>query len=342
MSIASRKVRSQPASNAAARRSDDSQTAGEASISIAQIGDRRFEIALGDETIEKLGESFRERPSQTSFTSILSLLGKTIGVALLTAGGAAFFQYVSWLNAERLQAATETATKAASAYRDAASAIGQRYYASFVIVDAIEDLNGKSDEAKNQLSAAVDKTSRARFDSYYAMLAAWNENYAHLLTEIDNRLDRPILSIVRPDQTDKPISWKSTDRVDCDQSLIAQVSAIGFPKQSLKAQLAVISGCYGKVHQAYSAIRNKALNGDAGAFDDAAVSDFRKKLSGAISMTNVFACFATRRINYYYTERGFAILSPHKILEWIFSKRHARAEAEIHGAEEECAILDAE
>jgi hypothetical protein len=307
---------------------------------IEKVGDTGINIVVDGAALQKVAAGFRTKAVPPSFLkSAASLVLKTFGVALLTTGGAGLFQYVSWWNAERLQAAADIAAKAAGVYKETANAIGRRYYASAVVVDAVQDLVGRQGDAKDALSSSLDRLSRSRFDSYYAMLTSWNENYVRLLTDIDYKLDRPIFSEARVAENVNPISWQQTQSVDCSRALIEQVEKIGFHSHNLKAQFAVIAGCYAKINSEYGSIKQKALAGDSAAFALETLSAFNKKLDDASSMSNVFACYAGSRIEFYNDEKEYAILSPKKVYERVFSTRSARANQQFSDAAKKCGAI---
>jgi hypothetical protein len=257
-------------------------------------------------------------------------------------------QYVSWINTNWQSAAEHIVTRAATAFKQAESAIEDRRYASFVVLDAFQDLANRNG-AVDDLSNAHIKHDRDRIDAYYTQLDAWNDAYNGNLIAIDYDLDHPIYQ-----QADQELKIESTisttkflPKLDCSDDLREAVTKGKQHGGSLKAQFAVIGMCYMCLNEQLDASIS-AVKPDAGAVTKPSASttageptsmvvkgpakdqsnkklcpadpdvDLSRRLSNEATMIDVFECNARQRIKFYIDEVQYNIVSPLSFLRWLF------------------------
>jgi len=91
---------------------------------------------IESDQLEQIGSKLRGPRRFSIFNSVVLPALVTLLTTILTGT----FQYVSWINTVRLQAASDVADRAAKTFDQVASLIGQRRYATFVFIPSVRDL----------------------------------------------------------------------------------------------------------------------------------------------------------------------------------------------------------
>lgn len=324
------------------------------SVVVEQDGPQKFKIQSGQ--LEQIGRQLRGRRRFSVFYSLVLPALVTLLTTILTGT----FQYLSWINTVRLQAATAVADRAATTYEQAAALVGDRLYSTLVFIPSVRDLalprpvapappaaptdklqppNAVSVSATpaqpaggaQPLSMVSDALVKLRYETYYDQLKRWNERYDRLLTDIDYNLDRPILADARVKRTAITVYAKHLKKIDCNDGLVEGIEKAHLDSHSLKLQFAVLNHCFGELHGALDYRLTKILKQSAGAFDDKFIADARDRLDHIRSSANEFRCIALLRIDYYKAQKEKSIVVPSFIRRWLF--RPAKVEAEAHFAQ---------
>ena len=260
----------------------------EPSVYIEQEETNKFKIQ--SDQLEQIGARLRGPRHFSIFQSIILPIIVTVATLIFTS----LFQYVSWYNSVNLQNATDVAVNAERAYEKAAEAIGKRQYATFVFLPSLRDLvrdaktgvetntkasteeNGKvglksrKDAKSSPLSAVAIapfeiplhksdlENKQQRFASYYKQLKLWNENYDHLLTDIDYALDRPVFRQVEK-ETQKT-SYGKLSQIHCSNSLTKELERLQFNSDSLKLRFAGINMCFMNTSKGLDQLLTEAIS----------------------------------------------------------------------------------
>lgn len=172
---------------------------------------------------------------------------------------------------------------------------------------------------------------------YYDALRDWNTGYDLLLTTIDYSLDRSIFRSAEI-STKNPISANLTNKLDCTSALNKEMNDVGMDSRSLKGQFAVIRTCFMRATKDFDALKTKVLFEPTVIIDDTTMRNAEDHLSAIDLMSNVFRCYALRRIEYYYGQKALAILSPSSVYQRIVNWRKQLALDQFKSADQQCAI----
>ncbi len=284
--------------------SNASATTGPITIVVETEDNKKFKIATAD--LATAAAQLRPKAAFSAFNSIIVPIGVTILTAIVTTGVGQFFQWVSWRNSVVLQEAHDRVARATAAYDKAAAAIGVRYYATYVFLDAIKDLVNRKDDVDSHLYRLDLELNKRRFDDYYGQLKRWNETNEQILTEIDFALDRPV-------GIEERKRFAQMSKIDCTKSMTEQLAAQNLRPGSLKLQFAVITRCFGGGLPALSAfmrMKDRASSDPASVVDAKLATDAEDALNDVNSSANIFRCYALSRIDFLRSREGRAIYIP--------------------------------
>jgi hypothetical protein len=127
------------------------------------------------------------------------------------------------------------------------------------------------DKKDNDISlhkSALD-TKQKRFASYYEQLKLWNENYDHLLSEIEYALDRPVFGQADKKNEDFRIYRAKIREIDClNYSFSEELEKLHLNGHSLKLRFAVIHNCFMIINNALNKQMNEAISKTLPSFDE--------------------------------------------------------------------------
>ena len=127
------------------------------------------------------------------------------------------------------------------------------------------------DKKDNEISlhkSALD-TKQKRFASYYEQLKLWNENYDHLLSEIEYALDRPVFGQADKKNEDFRIYRAKIKKIDClNYSFSEELEKQQLNAHGLKLRFAVIHNCFMIINNALNMQMNEAISKTLPSFDD--------------------------------------------------------------------------
>jgi hypothetical protein len=336
-----------------------SETPSDVSVVVEQDGPQKFKIQSGQ--LEQIGRQLRGRRRFSIFNSIVLPALVTVLTTILTGT----FQYLSWINTVRLQAASAVAERAAAAYEQSAALIGERIYGTEVFIPTVRDLaqtlpikqvpaaaaptvpptNAGGIQLSSHQSAAPEMTIplttisaallKRRYDTYYAQLKQWKERYDQLLTDIDYDLDRPIFVDAK---IGKPVTIHAKDlqKINCDGGLIDPIRSAGLDAHSLKMQFAVLNHCFARLHASYELQLNKVLQHEANVLDPESIKLANERLDNLRGSANEFRCVALLRIDYYKAQKEKSIFIPPFIRRLLFNPLKTDAERHFKRADEAC------
>jgi hypothetical protein len=311
-----------------------------ASVYIEQEEANKFKIE--SEQLEQIGAQLRGPPKPFSifYTIILPLI-VSAGTVILSS----LFQYISWYNSVNLQSATEVATSAERAYQNAAAAIGTRQYATLAFLPALEDLVIEKTEYEANANPSVegnpapagqklgsDEARRAfaiasplhkfdldikqqRFVSYFEHVKSWNENYDHLLTDIDYALDRPVFKEAGK-QEGVVVSDKEMSQINCSKSLADEFERLHLDSDSLKLRLGAIHYCFIAANEILRRQLKAAISTSTLHVNDSDDETIAKYIDSLRMKALAFRCNALHRIDYYKDQKELSILSVSSLWRW--------------------------
>ena len=179
---------------------------------------------------------------------------------------------------------------------------------------------GAEDKKDNDISlhkSALD-TKQKRFASYYEQLKLWNENYDHLLSEIEYALDRPVFGQADRKNEDFRIYRAKIRQIDClNYSFSQELEKLHLNAHSLKLRFAVIHNCFMIINNALNKQMNEAISKALPSFDEPTESQISDKLNALLAMSNEFRCYAHQRIDYYNAQKERAIFSATYVWRWL-------------------------
>jgi hypothetical protein len=218
---------------------------GDVLLYVEQEAPSKFKIE--SDQLEKIGAKLR---GPRRFSIFYSLVLPAL-VTLLTTILTGTFQYLSWINTVRLQAASAVVDRAAETFDKAAVVVGQRSYATLIFIPSVRDLskskrlkpsqpvvaaNDKSAQQPAatsgaqfdmasvaaavpngtdlQLNAVSEELAKQRYVGYYEHLKRWNEQYDQLLADIDYNLDHPILADAGIHRTAITVFYNKLKKID--------------------------------------------------------------------------------------------------------------------------------
>jgi hypothetical protein len=113
----------------ASAKADSPGPSSDITVAVERESSGRSHIRIGSDQLKRAAALLRGESRFSLRALIPSLVASAATVFLATVIGSAF-QYVSWLNSVRVQAATDTAAAATAVYQEVAAEIGQRHYCS--------------------------------------------------------------------------------------------------------------------------------------------------------------------------------------------------------------------
>jgi len=336
---------------------------------VEQEAPSKFKIQ--SDQLERIGAKLR---GPRRFSVFYSLILPAL-VTLLTTILTGTFQYLSWVNTVRLQAATTVADRATDSFAEATSLIGKRIYATVTFIPSVRDLaNTKSIkpylptisssvktevtspetiytgsfepiiatplakiDAADSLFGVADALATRRFEAYYEQLKHWNEQYDQLLTDIDYNLDRPILADANITRTGFSVFFSKLKTIDCRNNLSQELNKAGLDKHSLKLQFAGINFCFAVLHGQIDDQMTKILKHSADTIDPSILEGARGRLDHIRTMANEFRCVALSRIAYYKHQKEKSIVMPTFIRRWLFDPTKVEAESHFTETDKSCA-----
>lgn len=262
---------------------------------------KTFKIGTAD--LGVMAAQLRGRSTFSPFNSIILPIGVTVLTAILTTAIGAFFQHISWHNTVALQEAQDRVTQATTAYTKAATAIGERYYATYTFLDAVGDLIERKQDVDSHLYQLDLELNKRRFNHYYDQIKLWNESNDQLLSGIDFDLDRPV-------QIKEHTRASTIDQIECNQYLTQQLKSHHLNPDSLKLQFAVITRCFAKGVEPFSQIKANATVDPKFNLDKRAKQDAMVALGSVMSSANVFRCYALNRIEFLKVQQPLSTYVP--------------------------------
>jgi hypothetical protein len=333
---------------------------------VEQEAPSKFRIA--SDQLEQIGAKLRGRPRFSLFNSIMLPALVTLLTTVLTGT----FQYLSWLNTVRLQAANAIADHATGTLEKASTLIGERRYATLIFIPSVRGLaqstffieahgtlnNAEltlrheshgdntgvvpvSDEDRRtvvgqQLAAASFALERRRYDDYYRLLTSWNAGYDQLIADIDDNLDAPIFADAGVARTASTNFHKKIGNISCSSALPEALENVGLNEHSLKLQFVAISQCFQLLHHSLDVQLSKVLHRSIDNLDSKMIEDADKRLSDILTTSNEFRCVALLRIDYYKQRKERAIVAPILVRHWLFDPVKAGAGTEFSNEDYGC------
>jgi len=198
---------------------------------------------------------------------------------------------------------------------------------------------GAEDKKDNDISlhkSALD-TKQKRFASYYEQLKLWNENYDHLLSEIEYALDRPVFGQADRKNEDFRIYRAKIRQIDClNYSFSEELEKLHLNAHSLKLRFAVIHNCFMIINNALNKQMNEAISKTLPSFDEPTESQIADKLNALLAMSNEFRCYAHQRIDYYNAQKERAIFSATYVWRWLNDATTTAALKHFHDTASKC------
>jgi hypothetical protein len=156
-----------------------------------------------------------------------------------------------------------------------------------------------------------------RFASYYEQLKLWNENYDHLLSDIEYAHDRPVFGQAGKKHEDFRVSRAKISPMNCLKSLSEELEKLHLNSHSLKLRFAAIHNCFMEIHGDLDGRLSEAVSKPLPTFDEPTESKIRNQLNALLAMENEFRCHAHRRIDYYNSQKELAIFSITYVWRWL-------------------------
>ena len=172
---------------------------------------------------------------------------------------------------------------------------------------------GAEDKKDNDVSLhkSALETKQKRFASYYEQLKLWNENYDHLLSEIEYALDRPVFGQADKRNENFRISRARIREIDCQNySFTEELEKHQLNTHSLKLRFAVIHNCFMIINNALNKQLNEAISNALPGFDEPTETQISDKLSALLAMSNEFRCYAHQRIDHYNAQKSSLSSAP--------------------------------
>jgi len=198
---------------------------------------------------------------------------------------------------------------------------------------------GAEDKKDNDVSLhkSALETKQKRFASYYEQLKLWNENYDHLLSEIEYALDRPVFGQADKRNENFRISRARIREIDCQNySFTEELEKHHLNTHSLKLRFAVIHNCFMIINNALNKQLNEAISNALPGFDEPTETQISDKLSALLAMANEFRCYAHQRIDYYNAQKELAIFSASYVWRWLNDATRTAALKHFDDAASKC------
>jgi len=190
------------------------------------------------------------------------------------------------------------------------------------------------DDSEISLHKHVLDVQKKRFASYYKQLKLWNENYDHLLTEIDYALDKPVFR--RVGRQSERVSYAKFSQINCANSLAEELAGLQLNPNSLKLRFAGINKCFMDASKALDKQLTIAMSVTEPDFDEASESQIRGNLDSLLSKANAFRCYALRRIDYYKAQKELSILSISYAWRWQTNASEQDAKKHLEDPAKSC------
>ena len=157
-----------------------------------------------------------------------------------------------------------------------------------------------------------------RFATYYEQLKLWNENYDHLLSEIEYALDRPVFGQADKKNEDFRISRAKIGQMDCLNYAFSQELEKLYPHaHSLKLRFAAIHNCFMNINHALDEQLTAGMSNPLPTLDKPTEAQIKRQLDALLAMSNEFRCYAHQRIDYYNAQKELAIFSATYVWRWL-------------------------
>jgi hypothetical protein len=266
-----------------------------------EAGDR-YSILSRD--LETIGSQLRGKSRFSVFNSIIL----PVLVTLVTLAATSLFQFVSWQNSIKLQAASDEASAASRTYDRAAAEIDKRYYATFLFQVAVKNVANRKTAPETQLSQYDLELQKRRFEEFYKELAIWNQDYSQLLNDISYDIDRPIFKD-RWTENGYQIRKEILNRIKCDVVSIAnEIEANNLDKFALANHFAVVNKCFSAALNHFGALKDAALSNKDRIISAEEFEKADDELDGVRSMLNEFRCYALTRVHFLTSLKENTIL----------------------------------
>jgi hypothetical protein len=264
-------------------------------VHVDQEDGGKYSILSSD--LERIGTQLRGRVRFSIFNSIIL----PALVTLVTLASTSLFQFISWQNSIRVQAASDEVGAAGKTYNKAATEIDKRYYATFLFNAAVKSLAERraNQDAGDDLINKYDiDQQRQRFKDFYAELASWNDNYNQMLDDLSYDLDRP-LDPGKWTETGYSIVKEKLNKISCDaKSLPDEIESKQLDKFAVATQFAVINRCFGEALGQFSVVKDQTLTNKTKTISPTEYADAHDRLDNVRVLLNQFRCFANARVHF--------------------------------------------
>ena len=140
----------------------------------------------------------------------------------------------------------------------------------------------------------------------------WNENYDHLLSEIEYALYRPVFGQADKKNEDFRISRAKIGQMDCLNYAFSQELEKLYPHaHSLKLRFAAIHNCFMNVNHALDEQLTAGMSKPLPTLDKPTEAQIKRQLDALLAMSNEFRCYAHQRIDYYNAQKELLSSAPH-------------------------------
>jgi hypothetical protein len=345
-----------------------SQQAHQADVLLYVEQDAPSKFRIESDQLEQIGAKLRGRPRFSAFNSLVLPALVTLLTTVLTGT----FQYLSWLNTVRLEAASAIADRATQTFDKASTLVSERRYATLIFIPSVRDLTQPkfvtkaedprtnnelnphheshtddavlvpaSDDARHTietqpLSDANFALERRRYDAYYDLLASWNEGYDQLIADVDDNLDAPIFAYAGIERTPSTNFHKEIASINCSSYLPEALEKVGLNEHSLKLQFAAINQCFQAIHLSLDDQLTQVLHHSIDNLDPKLIREAAQRLSDILTTSNEFRCVALARIDYYKHQKERSIVVPSFIRRWLFDPVKAGASQEFDNEDYGC------
>jgi hypothetical protein len=167
------------------------------------------------------------------------------------------------------------------------------------------------DTKDNEISLhkSVLDIQQKRFASYYEQLKLWNENYDHLLSDIEYALDKPVFKQAGKKTEGFRVYRAKISQINCLNPVTEELLKLHINPHSLKLRFAGIHNCFMEIHHVLDKQLTEAISTPVPAFSKPTESQINDQLVALLAMANEFRCYAHQRIHYYHSQKELAIFS---------------------------------
>jgi hypothetical protein len=290
----------------------------------------RYSILSSD--LETIGAQLRGKARFSIFNSIIL----PALVTLVTLASTSLFQYISWQNSIRVQAASDEANAASKTFEQASSQSDKRFYATFlfnVAVKGIASRRASGDTKPDQLNKYDIDVQKKRYQDFYDQLVSWNQNYNQLLHNISYDLDRP-LDKDRWTESAYSITKDALDNIKCDASSLAgEIARNKLDQFTIANHFAVINKCFAEAVDGISALKDLELADKDRLVGDDEYKHAYNRLDNVRSMLNQFRCYGLSRVHFLDTRKDRTVV----FASW-FVQEDSYVKAHRDDTEKKCAI----